>query len=32
MDILYTISSTTKRRNLRTKTYKNTFKNILKNK
>ena len=32
MDILYTISSTTKRRSLRTKNYKNTFKNILKDK
>ena len=32
MDILYTISSTTKRRSLRTKGYKNTFKKILKNK
>ena len=32
MDILYTISSTTKRRSLRTETYKNTFKKILKNK
>ena len=32
MDILYTIFSTTKRKDLRTKTYKNTFKKILKNK
>ena len=32
MDILYTISSTTKRRSLRTRGYRNTFKNILKNK
>ena len=32
MDILYTISSTTKERSLRTKTYRNTFKKILKNK
>ena len=30
MDILYTISSTTKKRSLRTKSYKNTFKKILK--
>ena len=32
MDILYTIFSTIKRRNLRTKSYKNTFKKILKDK
>ena len=32
MDILYTIFSTTKRRNLRTKSYRNTFKKILKDK
>ena len=32
MDILYTIFSTTKEKSLRTKTYKNTFKKILKNK
>ena len=32
MDILYTISSITKRRSLRTKSYKNTFKKILKDK
>ena len=32
MDILYTISSTTKRKNLRTKFYRNTFKKILKDK
>ena len=31
MDILYTISNTTKRRSLRTKSYRNTFKKILKN-
>ena len=32
MDILYTISSTTKERSLRTKFYGNTFKKILKDK
>ena len=32
MDILYTIFSITKRRSLRTKSYRNTFKKILKNK
>ena len=32
MDILYTISSITKKRNLRTRFYKNTFKKILKDK
>ena len=32
MDTLYTISSTTKRKILRTKIYKNTFRKILKNK
>ena len=32
MDTLYTISSTTKRRSSRTKSYGNTFKKILKNK
>ena len=32
MDILCTIFSTTKRRKLRTKGYRNTFKKILKNK
>ena len=32
MDILYIISSTTKRRSLRTETYKNTFRKILKDK
>ena len=30
MDTLYTISSTTKRRSLRTESYGNTFKKILK--
>ena len=30
MDILYTISSTTKGRNIRTEFYRNTFKKILK--
>jgi hypothetical protein len=30
MDILYTISSTTKERNLGTKSYRTTFKKILK--
>ena len=32
MDILYTIFSTTKKKSLRTKFYKNTFKKNLKNK
>jgi hypothetical protein len=32
MDILYTISSTTKERNLGTKSYKTTFEKILKDK
>ena len=32
MDILYTISSTTKERSLGTKIYRHTFKKILKNK
>ena len=32
MDILYTISSTTKERSSRTKSYRNTFKNFLKDK
>ena len=32
MDILYTISSTTKERNLGTRSYRNTFKKNLKNK
>ena len=32
MDILYTISSTTKERNLGTESYGNTFKKILKDK
>ena len=32
MDILYTISSTTKERNSGTESYKNTLKKILKNK